>query len=209
MHACIIQLNSVVDMIEDIILSDFLILAVLAAMLLVVTSWAFRMREYPGYVLGWLIGIFFIIIYRALTGDDTNLLEAQEAAEETGTALSFFGVVFPTMLGLALGFGVMYFSKTLGTTRARRGVTIAVLTATMVVAIFFLTTTPETTQRMIGIFALAFAIGALTDLVIGAGSMARTPTFTAQEAEEIPQADGQSLQSRFDRLRRRIERHND
>jgi small-conductance mechanosensitive channel len=201
-------------LIESILLSQFLIFMVIFAMLLVVTSWAFRAREYPGYILGWLVGIFFIIVYRTVTGGETPAPDAveeiAEAAQSEEIRLSLFAVLIPSLFGLISGFGVLYFLREFGSTRTRRSITIAVLTSIVIIVLYFLATTTQYTGRIIGIFALAFAIGALTTIVIGGGSprppRSAPPGGQSGGDDPLPSAQLSATQDRFDRLRRRIER---
>lgn len=179
------------ELIEDIILSDFLILIVVVAMLVVVTSWAFRTGEYPGYVLGWLVGIFFIVTYRALFGDTSA---AEETVETVETRLSFFTVTCPSFIGLLLGFGVLFFIRNFGASHARRALTVAIMTALLIIVLFFISTAGQTTRQVMGLFALAFSIGALSNLVVLIGPYGASVDAGAQ---------GLAPRSRFDRLRRR------
>lgn len=176
------------DLIEDIILSDFLIFIVVIAMLVVVTSWAFRTREYPGYVLGWLVGIFLIIMYRALFGDGSG---AEETVETVERRLSFFTVICPSFIGLLLGFGLLYFIRNYGASHARRALTVAIMTALLIVVLFFLSISSQATRQVMGLFALAFSIGVLSNLVV-----LIAPYRTSLDAQGVPR-------TRYDRLRRR------
>jgi hypothetical protein len=210
-------------LIQEIFLSDFLIFVVLCAMMLTVTSWAFRIGEYPGYMLGWLVGIFIVVIYSAVIGD--NNVTVEEVTSDAQIQLSMFSVAVASMFGLMAGFGLLFFTRMTsgrsaspGTRSQGRGITVAVLMALLVMSLFILVTSDVYTRKIIGIFALAFAIGALSNVVLG-GSPNITPrnypppedpyadgyNYTAQSGN-IPRAPGDAIQSRFDRLRRRIER---
>ncbi|MEQ8675002.1 MAG: hypothetical protein RLP44_20085 [Aggregatilineales bacterium] len=197
------------DIIQSVILSDLMILFVFGMMLFAVTSWAFRLGEYPGYILGWLIGIFFIVIYTSLTGDDGQAtLEMTDTTEVTLTA---FGVLVPAFFGLVFGFGLLFAIRTWGSVSARQGVLIAALTATLVSVIFFLAVSGDYSRRVVGIFALAFSIGALSTYVLKVGTSQRSFTASASAArppmrstQDIPEAqiDNSPYQSRLDSIRR-------
>lgn len=223
------------DLIVSIILSDVTIILVLLAMLGVVSSWAFREKEYPGYVLGWLVGIFFVIVYQSLGGETTSPVPAEELASETNVRLNFFVVLLTTIIGLLAGFGVLTTIQRYGTTRARRGLTIAVMTASLIVTVFMLTIAAEELRRVMGLFALAFAIGALSNLVIGGSNVLRFGSGSSRTAQPSqppqrfgaqaappdnnpppgtqppptpqgpPQAPANDVQQRFEQLRRRVD----
>lgn len=200
------------DLIQSVILSDFMILMVFGIMLLAVTSWAFRLREYPGYILGWLIGIFFIVIYTSLTGDTGQT--TTDPAQTTEVTLTAFGVLFPAFFGLLFGFGLLFAVRMYGNMGARQGILIASLTATLVSVIFFLAVSGDYSRRIVGIFALAFSIGALSTYVLRVGSSSSTPRFSASAVDrpgqiprgtqEIPEAriNESPYQSRLDSIRR-------
>jgi len=202
----------VFDLIEAIILSDFLIFIVFSIMLGAVTLWTLRENEYLGYALGWLVGIFFIVIYVSVTGDPTATEAVEEAAEDTETRLELFAVMLPAFLGLLFGFGVLFIVKMYSGSGTRRSLVIAVLTAILVGVLFFLATADDYARRLIGIFALAFAIGSLTTMVLGIGSKANAPQNRRQEirppgaprsTQDIPVARiPDTPESRLDSIRR-------
>jgi hypothetical protein len=194
-------------LIESILLSQVLIFMVMSVMLLVVTVWAFRQREYAGYLLGWLVGIFFVIVYQTVTGGDASPAEVEaleEAVEQPELRLSLLAVMVPSIIGLVAGFSLLLLLRTFSSTQAKRAVTIAVLTATVLIMMYFLAITSEATARIFGIFALAFAIGTLINIVLG-GPTLRGPQ-RPPPGDGLPSAQIDATQERFDRLRRRIDR---
>lgn len=215
------------DLIESLILSDVTIILLLVAMLGVVTSWAMRNREYPGYLLGWLAGILIVIVYRSLGGQSVEPVSAGELVEDTEVTLSFFTVLLSVVLGLVVGYFMLFAAQRLGGTpsgngRGRRGLTIAVMTASLIVTIFALTIAGADFRRTLGLFALSVAVGALSNVVIGA-----TPTgflrgrgqsqsrFTSQNAppptggnpygNPPPPVSSDDAQRKFEELRRKVE----
>ncbi len=195
------------DFIQSIILSDFLIFIVFIAMLVAVTSWAFREQEVPGYLLGWLIGIFFIVIYSSLVGDAGSDPD-EEAFETAEVTLSAFAVLAPAFGGLIIGFGLLYLVRLWSGAGTRQSVLIAVMTATLVSFLFFLTTSDEYARRVIGIFALAFSIGSLSTFVFKiTPSRQRSPqssrpgTLSTQEIPEAKINDAYG-QNRLESIRR-------
>jgi hypothetical protein len=156
--------DQIISTIEQIILSDLLIFIVLLAILGLTTLWSlFRLREFAGYVLGWFIGIFAIFVFRAIGGD---LGPDVAAATDPGTALTARDILIPSLLGLALGFGVMLLLSAMGDTRAMRASTIAIITATSVLMLYFVAVSPAFTRKIVGIGALSFSIGALLHVVL-------------------------------------------
>ena len=202
-------------LIESIFLSDVLIFLIVLAMLGVVTSWALRQREYPGYVLGWLVAIFFVIVYNSLPGAEV----APPPEDEENVSLSFLSILMTSLCGLLVGFAVLLFVRLRGRSRTQRGVTIALLTSSLIIMMFFLSLSGEETRRVIGIFSLAFAIGALVTIVIGVvptpgggGPFNRQPPPPEQGQgggqygnQAAPRTPLEDAQKRFERLRRRIE----
>ena len=171
-------------MIEDIFLSRALILVVFGVMLAVVTRWAWRTREFAGYGLGWLIGLFFIIVINAVSGDSAT--EVIEADAQGAGNLSFFEAVFPSVFGLIIGFGLMYITRAFVSTHRRRAPTIAIFTATLILTMYFLITADDDASQVIGIFALAFTIGALSYVVFAGGGRRSSAAYSAQVSDGPP-----------------------
>lgn len=212
-------------MIEDIVLSPVIIFLVFGAMLLIVSRFAFRRQELPGYALGWLMGIFFIIVYQSLTGstpDEETVEAAAEAATDDGR-LSFIAIMIPSILGISAGAAVTFTMRSLTRTHARRSALVAVTTAALVSMLFLLTVLEESTTRLFGLFAIAFAIGALGSVVFRTSPppgddnidrarrqydddppQVRDTDDAIRGTREIPAADLDEARSRFDEIRRRI-----
>lgn len=202
------------ELIEAVILSDFLIFIVFALMLAAVTAWALQIREYAGYVLGWLIGIFFIIIWVSIAGETEA---ASLDPEESEVNLNFLEVILPAFMGLILGFGVLFVVRVYGSgSGIRQGITVTILTTTLVGVLFFLATSGEYAQRLIGIFALAFSIGALATFVLRIGSHTPSqPTSSSapQSPNDSPTIQEANIQnapsSRLDSIRGYFNNNND
>jgi|FLYN01.1.fsa_nt_gi hypothetical protein len=164
-------MDQVINFIEQVILSDLLIFIVLLVILGLTTLWSlFRLREFAGYVLGWFIGIFAILVFRAIGGD---LGPDVATAADPNTALTASDILLPSLLGLALGFGVMFLLSAVGDMRAMRASTIAIITASSVLMLYFMAVSPAFTRKVVGIFALAFSIGALLHVVLLPGPTRR------------------------------------
>ena len=112
---------------QDILLSNFMVIVVTVIMLVIISVWAFRQREYAGYLLGWLAGIFFMLLLTTLTPPAAVSDPGQPPAPPP--TLSFFGLLFPSLIGLGLGFGALTLTR-LGAasdSRVGRALTVAVL----------------------------------------------------------------------------------
>jgi hypothetical protein len=196
------------SLIEGIFLSDFMIFIIICALLMMVTSWAFRLNEFAGYLLGWLVGIFCIVVYSAVVGGNSVNPTVEEVAEVSTLQLSFFAVAFASMFGLIFGFSASFFARISGgtTIKQARSITIALLTALLVISLYVFATSDEYTRKVMGIFELAFAIGVLTNYVLGGGSPVRRSYPTGVDGQPMAQSGADDGQSNFDRLRRRIRR---
>ena len=60
--------------IQSLLLSEVLIFIVLFAVFGLLTRWAiWRLHEYAGYALGWLLGLFFVFVYSSLMSSPPTL----------------------------------------------------------------------------------------------------------------------------------------
>ena len=50
------------ELLQSIILSDITLFLIVGLMIVLITSWAHSMREYAGYLLGWMIGFLLVLI---------------------------------------------------------------------------------------------------------------------------------------------------
>jgi hypothetical protein len=155
--------------IQDLLLSEFIIFFALFGALAVLSRWALlSLKEYLGYGLGWMLGLFFVIVYSSLTGDPEPVMEAQ-AIEIGGVTLTAFQVFLPSVLGFALGAGLMVIIALGRGKTMQQALKIAGLTALNLILIFLMFVTDETGRRMIGLFALAFGIGTVLAMVMARG----------------------------------------
>lgn len=196
------------NLIEDILLSDLLIVMVLLGLLIAVSRWALSTREYPAYALGWLIGIFFIVIYRSLSGD--NSADIQDTAETTETTLTFFGAVIPGIMGILAGIGIMFIIRRYAQeTGTGKSIGVAISTSILIIILFLLATAGETTRQLVSILALGFAIGALSAYVLKLGSIRPRPPASRFATQNIPAAQiTDETRDRFEQHRRRFDDSN-
>lgn len=150
-----------VQFIQNFFLSPFLILLILFAVFAVLSWWALRRhKEYIGYGLGWLIGVFAMVVYGALVGDPEPVAQATPVE----TTLNIFQVVLPSIIGITIGILAMWMVNQTRYRGVQKSIVVALLTAMSIWVLFLMivSTAYPTTQRMIGLFALAFAIGAVS-----------------------------------------------
>lgn len=169
----------IIQWIQRLLLSEFVIFAVLIVAFVYLTRRALALHEYAGYGLGWLMGIFIMVVYSstlAAPPSDVSTVNAE-------VSLSFFQVVLPSLCGGGLGLAMLWIIAQAQSGARRQSLTIAILTALCVVLIFFLFVAEYDVRRMIGIFALAFGICATLALVLfGQPNTAGRVGFTAQGA---------------------------
>ena len=151
-----------VQFIQSFFLSPFLIMLILFAVFIVLSWWAIqRRREYIGYGLGWLIGVFAMVVYGALVGDPEPIAQVAIPVE---TTLNIFQVLFPSLIGISLGILAMWMVNQTRYRGVQKSILVALLTAMSIWVIFLMIVSAAypVTQRMIGLFSLAFAIGAVS-----------------------------------------------
>lgn len=154
-----------IEFLQAFLFSEVLIFVVLVSAFAYLTHWALmRQHERTGYVLGWLIGLFFIVVY-ASTGGQPRV-EAQAVGVIT---LSFLEVAIPAVLGIGLSIGLMWFVSKDPANPRWQSLKVAGMTAVGVILLFVLFTEGAHTRRMMAIFALAFSIGSLTTNLVLSG----------------------------------------
>lgn len=177
------------DFFQSVLVSDITLFMVMTVFLLIVTSWAFSWKEYPGYILGWLTGIVVIIFLSILFPQPSN--EAQAQAAELPSRTDALIALLPTAMGVAIGFGVMQLIKSGG--RSASAVSRSLLIAFLVVLIlslwYLMALTRGEARLNIALFLLTFFIGMLFNFVISRRTVTRSvaPGY-AQEVVTTPLA---------------------
>lgn len=159
----------------NVLLSPYLIFGVLALIFLVISYWSLvGLREYAGYILGCLVGLLVVFVVSSL-GVEPNV-EGQSVELEY-TTLNLFQATCPAILGIAVGIAFLIIPRLADATlpanygqAVPRGINVAVITALWVTLLFLFFLVGIETQRMIGIFALAFMIARLFAVVMAGGS---------------------------------------
>jgi hypothetical protein len=134
--------------------------------------WANSLGEYPGYILGWLIGIFFIIIFSTLAPPAEQLPpDLVVEAQDTAQPLTFLAVLLPSIIGLASGFGALMLMRVgqSSSSRVGRSLMIAGMMGLTLGGGYLMLLTDRSTRMLIAIFVLTFAIGALLNFIISRG----------------------------------------
>jgi hypothetical protein len=148
------------ELLQDILLNKIIIVATLSVVFLVISQWALvTLREYMGYGLGWLLGLFFVIVYISLGGGQNNISAEPEY-------LGIFQVFIATFLGLVFG-GLMQVGLRFGM-RMAQGVAlqVALYTSLGIIVVFLALMEGPIAHRMVGIFALAVGIATLFAMVL-------------------------------------------
>ena len=199
-----------IQFIQDFFLSPFLIMVILIGVFVVLTWWALRRhKEYIGYGLGWLIGVFLMVVYGALIGDP----QPPVGPPDGPTTLNILQVIFPSLIGLGFGAWALWMIRQSYNRSVQKSIVIALLTAVSISVIFLMIVSSgfPATQRMIGLFALAFAIGAVTMYALSRQSGSSVPVDNLPSSDnlrsEIPNASlddrntGNRIRGRIDRRR--------
>jgi hypothetical protein len=189
---------------QEVFLSQWVVLVLLFLAFLFVSWWALnRLREFPGYALGWMIGLFFMLVYGSL-GDPAADLSAADAN------LNLFQVILATFFGLVFG-GMVLGGLRHGMRYARIvALQVAAYTGLNLVLLFLTVIEGPITQRMIGIFALAFGIATVFLLVLFPSHERHQEVsrFGAQSASDVPPQSPYTENggSRLDQIRSKMGR---
>jgi hypothetical protein len=159
------------NLIEQILFSDFTVFALLGLTVLIITGWARTLREWPGYLLGWLVGIFLIIVLSTLSPYRV-IPPVDPAAPPVPTSLNFFQIIIPSIFGLMVGFGLLFLIRIGGNSdmRVGRALTVAGLLSFTLTAGYLILRSPISDRWGLAVFALTFAIGALLNFIFTRGT---------------------------------------
>lgn len=186
------------NMIQDLLLNQVIILIVLMIVLLIITRWAVLVnKQYAGYALGWLLGLFFLLVYASLFADRVR--------EPVSEGPNLFQVFLATFFGLVGGAAVQYALRFWMGSRRGLALQAAIYTAINLILLFLVIIESETTQRMVGIFGLALGIATLLGVVLFPVEDHPAPAYGAQ-AQGMPQ--GSQQPSRLDNIRRQMKDRN-
>lgn len=169
------------DFIQQVLFSDFMILGLVGMVILIITIWSNSLKEYPGYLLGWLVGIFLIVMISTLLPPPPAPIEGTVPVT-TPSTITFFGLIIPSIFGLGLGFGLLYAIRigAYGNSKVGRALTVAALMSFSLTAGYVLLRSSTADRWGLAVFALTFAIGALFNFILTRGSAARGNNLTSR-----------------------------
>ncbi len=187
---------------ESIFLTDIIILIALVTIFIWLSRQALATREYTGYGLGWLIALFFVVIYSSVTSDDVA-----PAAEVTArVTLSFLEVAVPTVCGVAVGVTLLLLIGLARSFPRRYTLLVSIVTALNLILLFLMFVVSLEARRMLGIFSLAFIISAIvTTVLFGRGSSQQAAGYAQALGAPDPNAPnpaGNPLEQMRQRFRR-------
>src|SRR5690349_15183114 len=97
------------ELIQDIVLHQVLIVMALGVVFLAISRWALVQREYAAYGLGWMLGLFFVIVYFSLGGgQNQNATSPQYLGVMQVFLSTFIGLFFGGLVQFGLRFGVKF-----------------------------------------------------------------------------------------------------
>ncbi|MAS33048.1 MAG: hypothetical protein CL610_03510 [Anaerolineaceae bacterium] len=184
------------EFLQNVVLSDITLFLLMGLLLLLVTNWAYSMREYAGYLLGWLIGILLILIISVFfVGRDPADVTDATAQVIIGPAI-FMGIMLASMLGFGVGFMTLALSRDdrAGSSRVGRALTIAISTSLTIGAAYLMMLASYSVRLMIAAFALAVAIGALLNFIVGQRSGRVMRADVVMNLDEPPDGMAQSAE---------------
>jgi hypothetical protein len=154
------------DLLQSLILSNITLFLIVGLLLVLISSWAISIREYAGYLLGWLIGVLLILMISVFTVGQPTYDEAQ-IQMIFGPAV-FLGLMIASILGLAIGAVSMAFVRVDSQGRARtiRALIIAVATSFTLASAYLMIIASFSFRLVIAAFVLAVAIGGLFNIIL-------------------------------------------
>lgn len=185
-----------IQIVQNILLSEWLIFGVVMLAAVLISRWALlALREYAGFVLGCLVALFVVFVVSALIGQPDAI--TAQVADSGAITLNWGQIIVATLMGLGTGAGTLVFGRVGQNANVQQAITVAVVTALPLILLFILFISDSVTRRMIGIFSLAYGIGALFTWVIGRGKLQGPP----DDPPDNPTSTG--TMSRLDAIRQR------
>jgi hypothetical protein len=147
--------------IPSVVLSDVMIFLIMAAVGCAITIYAFSQREYAGYALGWMGGIFVIILLSSLS--PTGAPEPTLGASASEAGVSFLVIFIPGLVGLLAGFGAI---AAMGISRVQsyriaRALTIAAMLCLVLATGYLMLLSSFILRLAIAVFTLGVGISVL------------------------------------------------
>jgi|GEM_PF-2089686 len=157
------------------------------------SRWAMGQGAKTGYALGWLIGIFFIVVYGALFPRTPIQVTDAETSQ-----LSFLAVMTSSFLGFMVGIIIIGITYILRNAWYRQIFMTAGITAVLVTMLFMMLMSPTQAKMSLTLSSLAFSI------VMAITYIARRAyqTSSIEDIEEQPDDLGVTVgNERIERIR--------
>jgi hypothetical protein len=143
---------------QDIILNQIVVAIALLIVLGFISTWALmKHQQYPGYGLGWLMSLFFLLIYTIVIDDRSRI--------GSNNDLNLFHIFIASVIGLTFGATVQ-FTRNIGANNKRNiAIRVAFYTTLNLILLGLVFLEGRITQNMIGIFGIAFGIALLIGMI--------------------------------------------
>lgn len=187
------------SIINDILLTGWFQLIVFAIVFFAYSSRVLRRQLGRGYMLGWLIGIFFIFVYASLNPPQSFRFGAYDGE------LNFMQVFIATVAGLFVGALMIGAAYLFRNSLKQKSLSAATVTSMLVIAIFFQIIAEPDLRLMISLFMLAFGIMLLTANILLSRRYSDTP-YNAQSDYDYVQepVNNQMPRTRLDMIRQKV-----
>lgn len=175
------------EFIQSIILSDITLFLIIGLMMALITSWAFSMREYAGYLLGWLVGFLLILLISTFfVGQPEEPITSAQLY--LGPAM-FVGLVVSSVIGLVVGSVSLLVVQvgSEGRSRVVRALIVAVATSFTLASGYLMILASFSFRLTIAAFVLAVAIGGLFNYIL---MRQRARSAVVSDAEVFADANG-------------------
>jgi hypothetical protein len=175
---------------------------------LAITGYAFSRREFAGYGLGWLGGIFLIILFSTLSPEAS--FEANLGSGAASAQVNFLSAFLPGMVGLMVGFGVLALMRMtrLNSYRTIHALTLAAMMCLVLAAGYMMLLSPFEVRLAIAVFVMGVGISVLFYSILMQRQGQRTAVAAdVIETAEMPMAAAPSdapIMNRVERIRQRF-----
>ena len=138
---------------QTIFASGWIQIVILLVLFYAFSQWAFKQGARSGYALGWLIGVFFIVVYGALFPRSAIQVAVEDPAQLTVAA-----VLMSSCVGMILAMVIIGVTVALQRAWFRQMFSTAGITAILVTMLFMMFMSPTQIKMGLTLASLAFAI---------------------------------------------------
>lgn len=187
-------------MINSILLTGWFQLIVFSLIFFAYSSRVLRAQLSKGYLLGWLVGLFFIFAYAALNPPQSFRFGSYDGE------LNFIQVLMSSGFGVFVGILMISAAYLFRDNRIQKSLNAATITAMLVIAIFLQIIAEPDLRLMISLFMLTFGAALLAANIMLSRRYDDNNQYDAQASVDYePQANvEQQPVSRLDSVRQRI-----